>query len=125
MHVEDVLRLDRKRERGQEGAMARAELPTGPVDGGECAPPEGVVRPAQCRGVVVAHHDDGAARSVLLDQVEYRDRIGAIADQIAQERTLVSPQGVRVREARGDRFEIAVDVGEESYLQTALVFWMR
>jgi len=30
-----------------------------------------------------------------------------------------------VLEACGDRFEIAVEVGEEGYLQTGLVFWRR
>ena len=105
--------------------MAGAELRTGPVDGGQCTPREGIVRPPQGGSVMVAHHDDGAFRSVLLDQVEHCDGIGAVADEVAQERTPVSSQGVRVLEACGDRFEIAVEVGEEGYLQTGLVFWRR
>jgi hypothetical protein len=30
-----------------------------------------------------------------------------------------------VRETRGDRLEVAVDVGEQCYFQTEPVFWMR
>jgi hypothetical protein len=74
---------------------------------------------------VIAEHDDGALRSVLLDEIEHCDRIRAIADEVAEECIAVRPQGLRMREAGGDRFEIAVDVGEQSELQTEPVFWMR
>ena len=59
------------------------------------------------------------------DQLEHRDGVGTIADEITQERMPFSSQSFRVVEARGDRFEVAVDVGEQGYLQTELVFWMR
>jgi hypothetical protein len=62
---------------------------------------------------------------VPLDQLEDRDRIGAVADEVAEERSPVSAQAVRVRETRGDRLEVAVDVSEQGYFQTESVFWMR
>jgi hypothetical protein len=74
---------------------------------------------------VIAHHDDGAVRQVPLDQLEDRDGVGAVPDEVAQERAPVSSQAVRVRETRGDRLEVAVDVGEQGYLQTELVLRMR
>jgi len=68
---------------------------------------------AERRRVVVAEDHDGAARGVRFDQLEDRDRIGAVANEVAEERIAVSAQGARVVEARGQRLEVAVDVGEK------------
>jgi hypothetical protein len=62
---------------------------------------------------VIAEHNHGAARRVRFDQLEHRDRIGAVADQVAQKRMALGPEGSRVIEARGQRLQVAVDVGEE------------
>jgi len=48
-----------------------------------------------------------------LDQLEDGNRIGAVADEVAQKCIALGAQGARVIEARGQRLEIAVDVGEE------------
>jgi hypothetical protein len=50
---------------------------------------------------------------VRFDQLEHGDRVGAVADQVAQKRMALGPEGGRVIEARGQRLEVAVDVGEE------------
>jgi hypothetical protein len=50
---------------------------------------------------------------VRFDQLEHRDRVGAVADQVAQKRMALGPEGSRVIEARGQRLQVAVDVGEE------------
>jgi hypothetical protein len=60
-----------------------------------------------------------------LDQLEHGDRICAVAHEVAEESATLRSQGFRVLETRGDRFEIAVDIGEQGYLQAELVFWMR
>jgi hypothetical protein len=50
---------------------------------------------------------------VRFDQLEHRHRIGAVADKVAQKRMALGPEGSRVIEARGQRLQVAVDVGEE------------
>ena len=70
-------------------------------------------RAADGRRVVIAEHHDGAARRMRFDQLEHGDRIRAVADQVTQERVALRPQGRRVIEARGQRLEVAVDVGEK------------
>jgi hypothetical protein len=74
---------------------------------------------------VIAHDGDGAVRHVPLDQLEDRHGVGAVPDEVAEERAPVSSQAFRVRETRGDGLEVAVDVGEQGYFQAELVFWMR
>jgi hypothetical protein len=68
---------------------------------------------AERRRVVIAEDHDRAARSVRFDQLEDRDGVGAVADEVAEERVALSTQGARVIEARGERLEVAVDVGEK------------
>ena len=70
---------------------------------------------------MIAEDDDCAVRRVPFDQVEHRYRIRAVADEVAEKRVAVRPQGLRMREAGGDRFEIAVDIGEQSELHRDLV----
>jgi len=105
--------------------MARTELRARPRGGGERVAVERVVRATQRSGVVVAEHDDRAARRVLLDQLEHRNGICAVADMIAEERVTARPERIRVREASRDGLEIAVNVGEQSELQGELVSRMR
>ena len=62
---------------------------------------------------------------MALDQLDDGDRVGAVPDEVAKERAAVSAQAFRVRETRGDRLDVAVDVGEQGYFQAELVFWMR
>jgi hypothetical protein len=50
---------------------------------------------------------------VRFDQLEHRDGVRAVADEVAEERVALSTQGARVIEARGERLEVAVDVGEK------------
>ncbi len=59
------------------------------------------------------------------DEVEHRDRIGSVADEVAEKGIAVRAQRVGVREARGDGLEVAVDVGEQGELQTGPVFCRR
>jgi len=105
--------------------MAVAELPASPIGRRERASRQRIVRASQHRRIVVAHHGDRAAGHVALDQLQHCDGVGAVSDEVAQERSPVSAQAFRVRETRGDRLQVAVDVGEQGYLQTELVFWMR
>jgi hypothetical protein len=105
--------------------MALPELRARPFDRRQRASGQRIVPAAERRGIVVAHDGDGAVGHVPLDQLEDRDRIGAVADEVAEERPAVSAQAVRVRETRGDRLEVAVDVSEQGYFQTESVFWMR
>jgi hypothetical protein len=62
---------------------------------------------------VVAEHHDRAARGVRLDQLEDGHRVGAVADEVAQKCIALGAQGARVIEARGQRLEVAVNVGEK------------
>jgi hypothetical protein len=62
---------------------------------------------------MVAEHDDRALARVLLDDLENPDRVGAVADQVAEKRIALRTEGLGVREARGQRLEVAVDVREE------------
>jgi hypothetical protein len=48
-----------------------------------------------------------------LDQLEHRDRVGAVADQVTEERVALSAERARVVEARAQRLDVAMDVGEE------------
>jgi len=105
--------------------LARTELRASPVDGGHGVPAERVVRAPQRGGVVVAEYNDGAVRSVSLDELEHPYRVGPVAHEVAEKHVPVRPQRVRMRKARGDRLEIAVDIGEEGELQIGSVFWMR
>ena len=86
---------------------------------------EHVVRTPERRGVVVAKHDDGAARRVALDQLQYGNGIRAVADVIAEERVTGRAERVRVREARVDRLDVGMNIGEQSELQGGLVSRMR
>jgi hypothetical protein len=63
--------------------------------------------------VVIAEDHDRAAGGVRFDQLEDRDGVRAVADEVAEERVALSTQGARVIEARGERLEVAVDVGEK------------
>jgi hypothetical protein len=74
---------------------------------------------------VVAQYDDRTLCGVLLDQVEDRNGVGAVADEVAQKSIAVRSQRIRVRKARGDRFEVAVDVCEQGDLQAGPAFWIR
>ena len=105
--------------------MAVLELRTRPFDCRQGASRERIVRAAERRRIVVAQHGDGALRHVALDQLDDGDRVGAVPDEVAKERSAVSAEAFRVRETRGDRLDVAVDVGEQRYFQTELVFWMR
>ena len=105
--------------------MAVAELRARPIDCRQGASGERIVRAVERGRIVVAHHGDGAVRHVALDQLDDRDRVGAVPDEVAKERSAVSAEAFRVRETRGDRLDVAVDVGEQRYFQTELVFWMR
>ncbi len=114
-------------------ALPGAELRPRPGDGGQRVAVERVVGTPDRRRVVVAEHDDRAVRRVALDQVEHRHRIGAVADEVAEKRVSVRAQRVRVREAGGDRLEVAVDIGEQGELHRGppvrvvrrSCFWMR
>ena len=105
--------------------MALAELRARPLDRRLRASRERIVLAAERRRIVVAQHGDGALRHVALDQLDDGDRVGAVPDEVAKERAAVSAQAFRVRETRGDRLDVAVDVGEQGYFQAELVFWMR
>jgi len=65
------------------------------------------------RRIVVAHHGDGALRHVALDQLDDGDRVGAVPDEIAKEREALGSVLARVAQARLERRQIGVNVGEE------------
>ncbi len=65
---------------------------------------------------MVAEHHGRAGHRVLFDQVDDGHRVRPIADEVAKERIPVGPEPLRVREAGGERFQIAVYVGEEGQL---------
>jgi hypothetical protein len=48
-----------------------------------------------------------------LDELEHGDRVGAVADQVTEKRVALRTERARVVEARGQRLDVAVDVGEE------------
>jgi hypothetical protein len=50
---------------------------------------------------------------VRFDQFEHSDRVGAIADEVTEKCIALGAQGARVIETRGERLEVAMDVGEE------------
>ena len=74
---------------------------------------------------MVAEHHHGAVRSVLLDQVEHRHRVGAVADMVTDKCVSIRAQCVRVLETGGDGLEVAVDIGEQRELQIGPVCWIR
>jgi hypothetical protein len=49
---------------------------------------------------------------MLLDQLEHRHRVGAVADVITEKRVPARAQCVRMLEAGRDGLEVAVDIGE-------------
>ena len=61
--------------------------------------------------VVVAAHD--RLRTQFLDACDHRIGIGAVADDVAEAQRPIVPAGGRVREARLERFEIRVDIGQD------------
>jgi hypothetical protein len=71
---------------------------------------------------MVAEHDNGTVRGILLDQFEHRHWIGAITDEVAEKRISIRSQRIRMREARGDGLEIAMNIGEQGELQTGPAF---
>jgi hypothetical protein len=111
--------------RREERLLPGSELGARPGDGGKGVAVERVVRTSDRRRVVVAEHDDGAARGIPLDQLDHGHRVGPVADMVAEKRIAVRAQCIRMRETRGDGLEIAVDVGEQGELQTGPVFCMR
>jgi hypothetical protein len=54
-----------------------------------------------------------AARHVVHHRVDYPAGVGPVADQVAQERVLVRVLLPRVRQARGQRLAVGVDVGQQ------------
>ena len=96
-----------------------------PWPGRERIAVEHVVGSAQCSCVVIAEHHDRAVRRIPLDQLEHGDRIGAVAHMVAEERITACAQRVGVSEAGRDRFEVAVDIGEQSELQGGVVSRIR
>src|SRR2546426_2225941 len=118
MNEQDVVVPDGERQAVQEGALPAAELRLRPGDrllrgGVEAA--DGLT---DCCSVVVAEHHDRALRRVLLDQVQHGDRVGPIADQIAEERVALGSKRLGVLEASAERFQVAVNVGEQSQLHS-------
>ena len=68
-------------------------------------------RPVDCF-VVVAFDRDRAFGGLLHNGTDDGDRVCAISDQVAQEHQLIGAAGNRVREARIQRLEVGMDVGE-------------
>ena len=101
--------------------LAGPKLRARPGDRGERVAIENVVWAAQRGGIVIAKDDDGTIRRIALDQLEHGDRIGTVADVIAEERIAGRAQRVSMSEAGRDRLEVAVDIGEQSELQGAVV----
>jgi hypothetical protein len=114
---EEVFTCDGQRQRFQKGALAALELRARPGDGGHRIAVELGVLLADGGGIVVAENDDGAVRGILLDELEDRYRVRSIPDEVTEKGVAIHAQRVGVCEARGDRLEVAVDVGEESELQ--------
>jgi hypothetical protein len=74
---------------------------------------EGVGGGVEHRRVVVAAHHDGAALGVLGDLLEHGPRIGAVPYEVAEERVPIHAPPPGVSQARIERLEVGVDVGEE------------
>ena len=62
---------------------------------------------------MVALDHDRAAPGLFLDALQHRFRVGAVADQIAEEGVSVGPLLPSVGHHRHQGFEVRVDVGEE------------
>ena len=73
-----------------------------------------IVVATEHRRIVVAQYHGRAGQRVPFDQIDDRHRIGSIADVVAEEGEAVGPEAPRVREAGGERFQIAMYVGEQS-----------
>ena len=62
---------------------------------------------------MVAEQGDGAMRDFLDREVEHGDRIGAIADQVAEQHDALRPARSRIVQAGAERLEVAMDVGKD------------
>ena len=74
-----------------------------------------------CEGVfVIAFDDDSPLRSVTRDNVDDFLRIGAVPHEVAEEGIAIRSGVSSVFQARLQRLEVAVDIGEEGDDQRSL-----
>src|SRR4051812_47793400 len=69
---------------------------------------------------MVAQHHDRPALGMLLYEIEHGDGVRAVADEVAQECEALGAERSGVRKARGERLQVAVNVGEKSQLHSPL-----
>ena len=72
-------------------------------------------------GVVVAAHHPGARRRERHHLFQHRDRLGAVADQVAEEGELRRAARPRMRQARRERARIGMQVGQQRQLHAAIM----
>ena len=82
-------------------------------------PVHGVGAGRDHRGVVVPAHHHRARVRVRGDDVQHGRGVGAVADQVADERKRLGSRGACVVEAGGERLQVRVDVGEDGELHRA------
>ena len=116
MHEQHVVVAYDERQAFEKRALSRAELRLRPRDGRLRGVAQRIVRAPEHGRIVIAEHDDRPVSGVLLDQFEHCNGIGTVAHQIAKECVTIRSQAASVREAGGDRLQVAVDVGEECQL---------
>ncbi len=117
VHEVEGVAPEREGKRCQEGAVLGQQDPAGPADrplGGRVHPLRGLL--VQGGVVVVAADHHGPARGVLHHEVEHRVGVGAVPHQVPHEGVAVGALRTGVLEARRERFQVRMDVGEEGDL---------
>ena len=112
MDAEKAVTIEREGQALEEFAVLADQDAARPLGGDARVNVEpGDLRPAACRGVVIAEKDGLATGS---NQIQTLVRARAVADDVAEADDPVGCVGVDDREDRLERLEIAVNVGQEN-----------
>ena len=116
MHEQAAELLAAHRQPAQEVELLGRELGAGPLDGAARVLDQVRIGLAGHRVVMVAAHRDRALRDQVLHHRHHPGRIGAIADEVAQQRDAVGAMQMGLLETGLEGLAVGVNVGDQCNL---------